>query len=167
MSVKASAITAMMALTKDSRNDLIESILLYHGEELCLWLRLMMWFRVAKLIDPGSSQHLVHVKKSTKKTISYKELRTSKPKEAFYYRFMNLADDQLNVFGIMIKNESNGKHVFAHHPQFSVRSKVVISRPKYEGHYEGFALTETDCVYPVVGVQPMLKNIPLLLSNAY
>ena len=158
MSIKASAITVMMALTKDSRNDLIESIMLDHGARALPLIEINDVVQSRKTNRSRLVATLLHIKKSTKKTISYKEIRTSKPKEASYYRFMILADDQLNVFGIMIKNDSNGKNIFAHHTQFSVGSKVVISRPKHEGHYKGLALIETDCICPIFGMEPMLKT---------
>ena len=67
---------------------------------------------------------------------------------------MILADDQLNSFGIITKNDSNGKFVFAHHPVFSIDSKVAISRPKYEG----LALIEADGTCPIIVAEPILKK---------
>ena len=103
---------------------------------------------------------LLHIKKSTKKEISFKDAKTKLGKTSTYHRFLVLADEDLETFGIIIKQNNVAKFVFAHHVEFGIGDKVVISRPKFEGHFQTLKLVHTDCIYPISNV-PMspIKNI--------
>lgn len=160
MSNSAETLTPMMCYTKECKIEEIESLLLENGAKKLNKVGLADVVGSRRAIKGRLVATLLHVKKSKEKEVSYKDPRSKKPLTTNYYRFMILTDDQQSTFGIIIQNNACPHLVFAHYEKISIGSKVVLHRPKFQGHYGSLALISTDCIYPIAGDLPKLKNFP-------
>ena len=80
--------------------------------------------------------------------INGKGAKIKATKENICCRFLLRADEESDFFGIIVKINTTGKHVFAHHNKFSVGGKVVLSRPKFKVLFKASKLIHTYCIHP-------------------
>ena len=81
-----------MTLTRDSKTQDIEKLLISNDNSSYKEIS-----RAESVLSPRNTKKklvavLLHIKKSTNKTLSYKDAKKNKDKESFYHRFLLIAD---------------------------------------------------------------------------
>ena len=109
MDVETEGIPVLANFTDNNNLVMIENMLVVNGPKLLKAINLEDLTHAHRLhIKNRMIATLLHIKNSSNKVINCKDTKSKATKENVCYRFLLLADEELETFGIIIKNNTLG-----------------------------------------------------------